>query len=281
MTRDARALTYLGMDLAGARNLKTALAVLQHFPRENKTFLLDVYDRIAPRRGQNGDEALLELLEELRDGAAALGVDVGWQLPPGAACSCRGCAGSGKPCTHPSTRWMHAFHRKHAPKSPEPTPYTQRPVELWVRHQLLPRLPDGARFDVDETLGGTRAPLVARMHWLSRRLAPAIAGGLQLREVWPKLSFARLAHEFGLGRRIFVGWRHLEDGVQARETFLQRLVEEHGVFIYDRDLRKLAQHLPAFDAFLCAYTALLADRGACARPPAGFPVESGWVTYPA
>ena len=37
-------------------------------------------------------------------------------------------------------------------------------------------------------------------------------------------------------------------------------ISGNSIFIYERDIRKLAHSLASFDAFICAYTALLADR---------------------
>jgi dipeptidyl aminopeptidase/acylaminoacyl peptidase len=73
------------------------------------------------------------------------------------------------------------------------------------------------------------------------------------------------------------GYRHLEQGAHAREEIIETLAERHGVFIYERDVRKLSHSLTAFDAFVCAYTALLSDADSCADLPKGFPAGSGWL----
>jgi hypothetical protein len=277
---------YLGLELSGAKNQKTALAALQFYPREHKIFLLDIYDRIAAHEEQSSDEALLEVIAECAAGAAGadgsaearMGVNVPLELPPSLLCDCRGCA-RGRPCTHPGVKWMREATRRAARqkgvKVLDFTPYTQRPVELYMRYQVMPELRDVAQFEIDETLGGNRAPLTARMHYLKRHL-----GGLPLVEVWPKLTVATLAPQLGITRKTVLAYRHLEQGAPARSEILDALVERQGIFIYERDQRKLAQSLAAFDAFLCAYTALLADLGQCVRPPAGFPVATGWVAYP-
>ena len=75
-------------------------------------------------------------------------------------------------------------------------------------------------------------------------------------------------------------YRQLEEGMHAREAILEALTESRSVFIYERDVRKLTKSLAAFDAFICAYTALLADHDLCAEKPKGFPETSGWVEFP-
>jgi len=277
---------YLGMDLAGAKNQKTALATLEYYPREQKTFLLDVYDRIVPKDEQTGDEALLEVLEELRGGpheVALLGVNVPLTLPPCAICSRKACSKLGK-CGDPAVKWMRDFTRKNArAHRAEPggirvrdfTPYTQRPTELYVRYQVMPELEPAQRFEIDESLGGNKAPLTMRMQYLKRYLV-----GLPVVETWPKLTIALLSRELGISRRMIMSYRRLEEGIHARQEILEAMAKRFGLFIYDRDLRKLSQSLPAFDAFACAYTALLSDTGRCAKVPSGFPDPEGWVHHP-
>jgi hypothetical protein len=276
---------YLGLELAGAKNQKTSLAVLEYYPREQKIFLLDVYDRIAGGEEQTGDEALLETLRELleeggRNRVAKIGVNVPITLPPCIGCTRRSCVSTGN-CGDPAVKWMReqtkrasADLRSHGMNVLEFTPYTQRPFEIWARYQILPKLPADFRFEIDEALGGTRAPLTARMHYLRRHL-----GGMPLVEVWPKLSISSLAAGLGLPRRLALQYRKPEEGYSARVELLEMIALKKGVFIYDRDLKKLGQNLTAFDAFICAYTALLADRDMTVKPPRGFPKEGGWVEY--
>lgn len=314
---------YLGLELAGAKNQKTALAALEYYPREKKIFLLDIFDRIAGHHADGtapdhakeeaaairyspaasggsaplsqsgtfglttrGDQALMDLISELIEDTDLktfrMGVNVPLQLPP--------CITSGLAAAKPSAdvvravKWMRDATRKAeramkgdpgAQRVLEFTTYTQRPIELWVRYQVLPKLPASHRFEIDEALGGNKAPLTARMNFLKRHL-----GGLSIVEAWPKLTVALLALELGLPKRTVQAYRRLEEGVHAREQFLETLSSRHGIFIYERDVRKLAASLPAFDAFICAYTALLSDTQRCAKPPAGFPKSTGWVQYP-
>ena len=270
---------YIGLELAGAKNQKTALAALEYYPKEKKIFLLDIYDKITPHNGQTGDEALLEVIDEIRPNVAKMGVNVPLTLPPCLGCSRRACVAPHK-CTSPAVTWMRktalkASKTQRRSRLREFTPYTQRPVELWVRHHVFPELDDDFHFEIDETLGGNKAPLTARMDFLKRCLK-----GLPLLEVWPKLTMAVIAKDLGLEKRIITRYRHLEEGVHSRNEVLERLSDKHGIFIYERDLKKLSHSLAAFDAFICAYTALLADLERCAKIPRGFPVSSGWIQYP-
>jgi hypothetical protein len=285
---------YLGLELSGAKNPKTAVAVLEFYPKERKIFLLDIHDRIpdklssqksaSERTGQaSADEQLLALIEELTEDSAKngrrkvrMGVNVPLELPPclGKAAS----TGSSSRCSS-ALKWMRDITKKaqksHQTKVLEFTPYTQRPIELWIRYQVLPKLHPHERFEIDETLGGNKAPLTARMVYLKPYLR-----GIELIEAWPKLTIAALAEPLGLSKRNVSTYRRLEEGVHAREEILETLVAQRDVFIYDKDIRKLATNLSAFDAFICAYTALLSDLDQTAEAPPGFPTATGWVHYP-
>ena len=271
---------YLGLELAGAKNQKTSVAALEFYPKEKKIFLLDIFDRIAPIENQTSDQALLEVIQEMKQGATQIGVNIALELPPCITCSKKTCP-LPSDCTVPAVKWMRESQSKASRSSKniknlkEFTPYTQRPIELWVRHHLMSKLNNPQSFEVDETLGGNRAPLTARMHFLQRHLK-----NISIVEVWPKLSVALIADQLGIHKKIVSTYRHLENGAYSREEILIALTKKREIFIYERDMRKLSQNLNSFDAFICAWTAFLSDENQCAQPPKGFPVPSGWIQYP-
>jgi len=257
---------FLGLELAGAKNQKTSVAVLEFYRRARKLFLIDIFEKIAQEDHQTGDEALLALLGELKNGPTPMGVNVPLELPPCLKCTRKSCPLPAH-CTVPSVQWMRELQNQQLHRLKEFTPYTQRPIELWIKSQGLPPM--------DETLGGNRAPLTARMFFLKRHLQD-----MPLIEVWPKLSLKILASQLNIPPRIASSYRQLESGVDSREEILQILSKKLELFIYERDMRKLAQSLNSFDAFICALTALLAEENQCAPIPQGFPISTGWVHYP-
>lgn len=275
---------FLGLELSGAKNAKTALATLELYEKESKIFLLDCFERVTAREKQTSDGALLELIEEHRDGLAGIGVNVPLTLPPCIPCERKVCPTPAR-CTVPEVKWMRE-QTKRATRSPEVshngirvlefTPYTQRPVELWIRYNVLPQLAPDLRFEIDETLGGNRAPLSARMHYLKRHLH-----GIPLIEVWPKLTLGMLGLSHGLPAKLLQDYRSVDGGAAARLEIIEHLTESMALFIYERDQHKLAENLTAFDAFLCALTACLASSGRTTkRPSRFFPDRFSWVEYP-
>ncbi|MCC7441245.1 MAG: DUF429 domain-containing protein [Bdellovibrionales bacterium] len=267
---------YLGLDLAGARAARTSLAALEYYPREQKIFLLELQTGIGAEKRQPGDEELLKFLDEYMPGAHRVGIYAPTSLPPCIACTRKTCPMPAR-CSVPSVKWMRETLRRSASERAgrDVTPYTQRPAEVWLRHQVFPKLNARLRFEIDEALGGTRAPITARMHFLRLHLDRK-----KVLEVLPKLTLAVLAERHGIPPRLMRQYRSLEVGAPARVGILEHLARERGVFIYERDMQLLSQSLAAFDAFFAAYTALLADSGQCAKPPKNFPRGEGWIEYP-
>jgi hypothetical protein len=271
--------TYLGLDLSGAKNQKTTLAVLQYYPKEAKTFLLDLHSGIGGEGDHSSDQVLLEILDEIlgdagRGGKIRMGVNVPMTLPP-----CFGCDGNRcrkkKACSSPDSVWATDLLKRLRAKSRGFTAYTQRPVEIWLRHVFLPGLPQRLRFEIDETMGGNRAPLTARMMFLGKVLR-----SVSISETLPKLSAAVLGEKAGLPVRMLENLRDLDEGASAREELLTAIAKKFDIFVYDRDFRRISQNLSCFDAFFSALTVVLADRGACEKPPRHFPVSSGWIEVP-
>jgi hypothetical protein len=281
---------YLGLDLAGAKNAKTTLAVLEYYPKEKKIFVLDVHAGIGADETASSDEVLIQTILDHADGHpdVKIGVNVPLSLPPCITCTRKSCP-LPSACTVPEVKWMRNHSMRSTLSRPRKrtaskrnmrlkeyfTPYTQRPVELYLKNEVWDRLPEKLRFEIDETLGGNRAPLSARMHFLRFHLRH-----FELHEVLPKLTTVLLLPSLRIPQRIFTQHRQLESGVAARQAIVERMCDSLDLFIYDRDLKKLTQSLNAFDAFLSAYTVLLQDRGECASPPKGFPMTSGWVAHP-
>ncbi len=267
---------YLGLELSGAKNSKTSLSVLEYFPKEKKVFLLDVHLGIGADELHDSDQVLIETLQDHAEGSSdvKIGVNVPLSLPPCIGCTRKSCP-LPKNCTVPEVKWMRLFSERHSPKAKNFTPYTQRPIELWLKQEVLAKIPEKLRFELDETLGGNKAPLSARMHFLQHHLQK-----FSFHEVLPKLTVALLMLKLKLNARTIRNYRQLEDGAYARQIILERMAEHLDIFIYDRDIKKLTHHLGAFDSFLCAYTVLLYDLNECAPASKHFPASSGWIHYP-
>lgn len=255
----------LGLELAGAKNDKTTLAVFEFFPAEDRAYLLHLYEGLGARSDLNSDRVLLSILKESKSPTSILCTNVPLQFPPCTRCVLRSCARTGE-CKSPAAVW--ALKQKGLPF----TPYTQRPVEIWLKREVLRQ---GLNLDIDEALGGARAPLTARMVHLAERLK-----GFDVIECIPKLSAMMLGKARRVPRPLLEDFRTLGKGVRARAELLRALSPSLSLFIGGADLTRATRSLSAFDALFCGITGILYARGKCAKPPRGFPSASGWVQYP-
>ncbi len=272
----------MGIDLAGAKNQKTTLAALEYYPKQNKIFLLDIFDQLGEEKNFTADEAILERIKEFGKETSIIGTSVPLSLPPCITCIKKQCPMPAK-CKVPSIKWMRDQFKK-AEKSVSKekhlkrksfTPYTQRPIELWLRYRIFPKIEERYRFEIDETLGGNRAPLTARMNYLQRHIKK-----LKLVEISPKLSLGLLSKKHKIPIRLFDSYRDIERGVFSRKQILESLTQKCGIFVYQKDLNILSKNINAFHAFICAYTALLQHEEKCELKPKFFPKDASWISYP-
>lgn len=261
---EARSVRVLGLELAGAKNDKTALAVFEYFPQEEKTYLLHLYEGLGARGDLNADRVLLSILHESKGPNSVLCVNVPLQFPPCTRCELKACVTKGE-CQSPEAKW--------GQKIGNFTPYTQRPVELWLKKEVVSK--HGLTLDVDETLGGARAPLTARMVHLLARLK-----GFEVIECVPKLTTMLLGKSKRVPKALLEDFRTLGKGARARADLLRSVLPSLGLYLGPHDLVRAARSLSAFDALFCGATGILFIRDRCVKPPRGFPVRSGWIQYP-
>lgn len=266
MAEASRSIRVLGLELAGAKNDKTALAVFEYYPHEEKTYLLHLYEGLGPRVDLSADRVLLSILRESRGPNSVLCVNVPLQFPPCTGCRLKACVTQGE-CHSPPAQW--ALKQKGA----NFTPYTQRPVELWLKKEVVAR--NALNLDVDEALGGARAPLTARMVYLADRLK-----GFEVIECIPKLTTMLVGKARRVPKNLLEDFRTLGKGARARADLLRAVAPGLGLYLSPHDLVRATRNLSAFDALFCGATGILYVRGRCVKPPRGFPIRSGWIQYP-
>jgi len=262
-----KSIRFFGLDLSGAKNHKTCLCILDYFPKENKSFLMEAIEG-------NDADITETLLKHKTESPQICAVNAALTLPP--------LFQKASLKKNSDLIWMEKIVKKASqdkrstiPKIKSFTPYTQRPIELWLRYEVLPKIPNPLHFEIDETMGGTRAPLTARMFYLKKYL-----NKIKFIEALPKLSLTVIARELKIPSRFLLNYRSLENGSESRIIILDKMAEKLNLFFYTKDLKILTENLGAFDAFICAYTAVLYKSGNTQQPPRHFPLKSGWIHYP-
>ncbi len=271
---------YLGLSLGGAKSDKTSLTVIDYYKKQDKAFVVDVFEAIGPQRESkadaqdelSADQVIFQLIKEHSPGIEVLGADVPLTLPPCLLSCLSSCKGYEK-CKKSEVRWMNNQYRKMKKKNTKLkhfTPYTQRPVDLYFRYLF-----EASDILQDETLGANLAPQAARMQYLKRHIK-----NIKLIEVWPKLTLFCIHKALKITHNEMLSYRNIENGVEIREKILEQLVERCPIFIYDRDLKKLILNISSFDSFLCGWVSLLFAQEKVVKFKRDLPLESGWVQVP-
>lgn len=256
----------LGLELAGGKGTRSAVVVLDHFPKSRRLILSEmVTTKLLPQGDANADETLIASLKSLRTQAkhfSGLAIHGPLTLPPGM----RNATGG---ASDPEVKWMKKLWESLDPKPRPFASYLQRPAEVWLRHKTA------EKFLITDAMGSNAAPLAARLHFLARQLPKPLF------EVSPRASVIRLVKSLGLSKNISQRYTDLDKGVTAREEFFTGLLRRlPQIFLYDGDLESLILHLNHFHAFVAALTGYLAAAELTEAPPRGFPKSAGWIHLP-
>lgn len=284
---------YIGVSLGGAKSERTCVTVIDYYRKQDKAFVVDIFESIGPEDDLSADEVLLSVIRELAGEAPEqknererefmavsgqpqvriLAVDAPLTLPP-CLIECEETCEGYDQCKRPAVKWMRAQYTKQKKANSRTkhfTPYSQRPVDLYFRYKY-PR----ENLFQDETMGANSAPQAARMSYIKRKLP----GDFRLVEVWPKLAVFSVQKALRLTRRDVLEYRHLERGVHIRARFIERLAEKTSLFVYERDQKKFVSNVSSFDSLICAWVALLTDLGQVQKFRSDLPLDTGWIQVP-
>lgn len=228
-----------------------------------------ITDKIKSVKDVSGD---LNLVEEINKHSHPIEV-VAFNAPLSApkCVSCNLVCPGFEICTEEEILWMwqHRKERLQAKKDLKLfSPYTERCVEQWIASEIEePLYPQNA-------FGANMAPLFARARYLVRRLRlPSI-------EVFPKLSLWRIGRSLSIQKSYLRFHKHAASGDEARKAILDALVKKNIAFLYEQDIRLMVKNAQAFDAFVCALTAVLKTKGQCIERPKRFPQDEAWIEVP-
>lgn len=273
----ARATRILGLELGGGKSGRTSLVLLEFFPKEGRVFVREQIPHVTATSARYGDEVLVDLITKLEPDA--IGVNAPLTLPPCVRCRYPNCGGY-RECDYAPVRWMHKEAvRARIPALKHPTPYTQRPIDVFLRTRVQPR------FTIDlfleESLGAGRAPLAARMQYLQTRLKPR-----RFLETNPRIALVGMADWFGITHRELRRYRLPEEGVEHRRNILDKLqtdLTDFGLpqlFLYEAELGAIAQELASFQALLSGFVVICGQAGFLEKPRRGFDARWGFIAIP-
>jgi hypothetical protein len=260
---------FVGVALAGGKTDKTCLAFVEYYPEQNKIFLSHFIEKIKSEGDLSSDLILYEQIKSSKIQTELLAYNVPLSLPKCMRCklSCPGY----ESCDEEEIQWMWAHYRKLESEKRDKklfTPYTERCIEQYLNSEFEEPL------QVQHALGANQAPLTARVYFLNRRLK------MKAIEVHPRLSLWRIGRALHIQKSYLKHHKHQIGGDEARMTILKELVNREISFLYEQDVRLMVENSNAFDAFLCALTAVLKYKGQCEKKPKSFPRNEGWIEIP-
>jgi hypothetical protein len=251
----------LGLEIAGAKNDRTALAVVDFYPKTRRLVVSDVEPKLKGHHIVSADEALLDSVAESHKTAGVftgIGIHGPISLPPAFMQK-----------RDSEIRWMNDTWKRIKPHPRPFVPYLQRSAEIWLRY-LTPE-----KFLISDGMGSNSAPHTARLQFLT----PQLPGPLH--EVFPRATMSRLISSLGLPKALTRNYTDFDKGLSAREDFFEAIGKKlPQVFIYERDLDKMITSINCFNAFLCALTQHLIYRKQCEVAPRGFPRGAAWIHIP-
>lgn len=269
VTHNLKHVRFAGIALGGGKTDKTAVAIIEYYPEQNRVFLRSLRDKLSGKHGQSADEALAQVFQEDEPNISLIAVDAPLSLPKCLLCDLK-CPGVSA-CREPDIKWMRDQHKKRdREKRPNKmyTPYTERAAEIYIASELE------EPFHPSHALGSNAAPLAARAHFINRLLR------LPMIEVYPKLTLWRIGVALGIQKSYLRFHRHAVDSDAARLNILKALIDNEIAFIYHQDMRMMVENNAAFEAFLGALTAFLKFRGQTEKRPPGFPKDIHWIEFP-
>ncbi len=260
---------FIGVSLSGGKADKSCLAVLEYYPDHNKVFLTQLEEKIKSDEEISADLKIHEIISRYGKDVELVAFDAPLTLPKCMSCKLK-CPGY-ENCKEPEIQWMWNW-TEHRNKQKKPkklfTPYTQRCVELHMMTELE------EPFVMQHAMGANIAPLTARAHFMTRRLA------LKTIEVFSKASIWRLGRALKVSKIHLRFHKHAVGGDESRASILKSLTEHNVAFLYQQDIKQMVENSHAFEAFICALTAYLKFCSQTEPKPKDFPRDEGWVEFP-
>lgn len=263
---------YIGVSLGGGKSLRTHIAVLDHYPHEDKLFLSHLVRDICEEGLQTSDTVLIDIMKELGEDCRWVGINA--PLSPPKCLRCRLVCPGAEDCGEEEIQWLWDLHRKRA-KGRKPhkifTPYTERCVEHHVSYQLQDLV------TCEQALGSNKAPLWARADFLKKRLKQ-----FKLVEVYPRLSLWRLGRAMKMPKSHLNHYKNAVNGEASRGVILEKWLASNSLFVYNQDAKQMIKDAFVFEAVITAFTAYLNDLKLCEPRPEGFPrsAKEGWIAFP-
>ena len=266
---DLKSHCFVGLCLGGAKTDKTAMSVLEYYPKNKKLFLRHIYPKIQSTQDKSSDFFIYEILKDSLTKISSISLNAPLTLPSCLTCKLQ-CPGY-EACNESHILWHKKFSIRHKNKKTKKvfTPYTDRCSELYISKELE------EPFSLSTALNSNKAPLTARSLFLKRRLKK-----VKKREFFAHLSLWRIGSSLKIAKTHLRRYRHQVEGKEARKIILKKVEKSGLIFFYEQDRRLMIKDVACFESFLGALTGVLSFMKQGEPLPLGYPKKEAWIDFP-
>jgi len=256
-------LKFAGLSTSSAKVEKTALCILEFYPKQNRIFLSRLYDKFKSESQESPDSKIIELLSMYSKSLKSVVFDSPIQLPKCLRCQLK-CPGF-EVCDEIEIKYSRQLLLTlNQNKKPQKifSPYTYRAADYFMQDFCKEK---NIKAEIHPTLGSNQASLVARNLFLQKRLK------CEVFETQIRIATYILAENLKMNKSQHILMRDVFKGEESRRIFLNLLIEKKNIFVYKQDLKFLIENIHCFDSFVASFTAFLKYTKSTLAKPKNFP----------
>lgn len=265
-------LKFAGLSTSSVKVEKTALCILEYYPKQGRIFLSRLYEKFKNDSEQSADSKIIELLNMYSKNLKSVVFDSPIEMPKCLRCNLK-CPGFDI-CDEPQIKYSRQILSDlNSNKKPQKilSPYTYRAADYYLQFFCNEKQ---IKTEVHPTIGSNQASLLARNLFLKRRLSCPVY------ETQVKISAQLVAEYLKMNKTQYYHLRDVFKGEDSRRVFLNHLIERKNIFVYRQDLKFLTENIHCFDAFVAALIAFFKYSKNVVTKPKGFPKEDLFPILP-
>jgi hypothetical protein len=261
----------LGLEISGAKNDRSSLAIVDYFPKTRRLVLADIQPKVRGHDDVSSDATLLKCIGESLEGVkntTGLCVNGPLSFPHYLEKAAKKLLPL-EEARDPESLWMKELWKNLDPQPKPFVPYLQRLCEIHLKH-LTPE-----KFQIPDGMGSNLAPIACRISFLKPYLP------CPLSETFARGALHRIIVNLGLKKSLAREYTDFIRGAECREIILDEL-NDHlpQIFVYNRDRDKMIQSIHCFNAFISALVQHFCFKKMTEMPPRSFPKKAAWIHLP-
>jgi hypothetical protein len=264
----------IGLHLAGPNSERTCIVAIEK-NSYNQHVILELYEKIGSFGSLFSDERVIELVKHIKP-AESIFTDAPLSSPPCVSCVREVCPGVVS-CEDLSVAYMlHLTKTLRDKKKPRKRkPLNPQAHRVWDAVNMIEDL----SVRLEPTYSSNRAPLVVRAKTLQQRFNP-LDSKYVLMETSVAKSLINILETLELDGELLFSYKSFETGSEVRRSILEEINERNIIILSELQIARISKSLQLFNAFICAYIAILFQNKKTTEPPTDFITGESWVYTP-